>query len=239
LRVLDISSTPIKSLRTLAPQPILQEIIAIGSTLEDYGGLPRQPHLKTISFQSTPLSDHENFRLSCLVLVGPHLSMINGDPVTKSERNAAIEYPLIAKSLIESGWEIECPVPPKEKFKELANDFQLKLRGVDPGFTSEEARRYLRPPPAIGARREPPEPESEPQDDELILGIRATLRTIGVHVKPEGSEVLRAVAKLADILNELGNLSTLSDILAACGADLGDKWPNTASGAEEDEFYDE
>jgi hypothetical protein len=238
LRILDISFTPIKSLRTLAPQPKLEKIIAFESGLEDYDGLSRQSHLKEILLTSTPLAERENFRLSCLVLVGARLSIINDIPVTKSERNAAAEYPLIAKSLIESGWEIEWPVPTAEQFRELANQFQLKLKGLG-RFASDEGRKLMRPPPAIAAPKEPPEPETEPQDDELMQGICARLRTIGIHVKMDESEVLRTVTKLAAILNELTNLPTLFHVLAACDADLGDLLPNKPFALEEEDLQDQ
>jgi hypothetical protein len=149
LRTLILSETPLCSLDTLPPQPNLRHLIADRSAIDSYGGLSRHPRLASLSLVSTPLAERPLFRLSCIVLVGVHLASINGDPVTIDEKLEATQYPLIARDLIEHGWEIERPLPSSARFKEHVRKFELKIKNVDPDFSNLEAQRYLRPPPAF------------------------------------------------------------------------------------------
>jgi hypothetical protein len=237
LRVLDLTLSPITSLRELPSQPALQQILASGSAIKDYVGLSRHPHLKLISFEETPLANRDNFRLSCLVLVGPHLASINGVSVSNAERRIACTYPLIAKPLLDHDWKIEVPVPSSQRFKALAGQFRLKLSGVDSGFTTDEALKYLRPPPALAAVRGKPEPEKRShagQDIELMQRISGKLKGIGVYVRAEETEVIRALTKLSAIVKDLSTIATLPGTVEAQEPDAETDQEHAAGSGEEE-----
>jgi hypothetical protein len=224
LKILDISKTPLTGLQTLPAQPRLEEIIANETRIDTYTGLGRHPRLKSLWLVGTPVSDFPQFRLTCCILVGPHLTSINGKPVTPSERSIASEYPLLARYLIDAGWAVEVPTPSLERFIELSNEKRLRFKGVDSGFTTVDAQKYLRPPPALILVKSRPDaeleslPEQSNPNDELIHAICMKLDGVGLHVKHDETNVLHAIERLAVILQELGTVSELPEIL---GVDLG------------------
>jgi hypothetical protein len=220
LKSLDISKTPITGLKSLDPQPVLEEIIAKDCPIVSYAGLGGHPRLRSLSLESTPLASRPNFRLSCCIVAGPHLTSINGKGVTASERTAAGEYPLLARYLIEAGWEVEVPPPPLAKLIQLASEKKVKLKGIDAGFTSVEAQKYLRAAPALvsvkvkgEAEGEAPVETGEEQNAELVNGICAKLAAIGFHVKHDEASVLSTIERLATILQELNTVSELPKLL--------------------------
>jgi hypothetical protein len=113
------------SLKTLAPQPILDTIIADGTQINSFVGLARHPRLRSVSFKDTPLSRRPNFRISLAIVVGQHLATITGVAVTAKERSAANRFPLIARTLVQLGWDATTPVPSTDEFKKLAGEFKV------------------------------------------------------------------------------------------------------------------
>jgi hypothetical protein len=224
LKVLDVSKTPLAGLQTLPPQPVLEKIIANETQIGTYAGLGRHPRLKSLWLLGTPLSALPQFRLTLCILVGTHLTSINGVPVSPGERSTASEYPLLARYLIEAGWEVEVPAPSLERFIALSNEKRLRFKGVDSGFTTVEAQKYLRAPPALLVVKSRPDgecespPEEQNPNDELIRAICVKLDAVGFHIKPDETNVLHAIERLAGILQELGTVSELPEIL---GLDLG------------------
>jgi hypothetical protein len=220
LKILDVSKTPLLSFQTLPKQPVLEELIANDTQINSYVGLGRHPHLKSLQLFSTPLSTFPKFRLSCCILAGHHLTSINKKPVTPSERTVASEYPLLARYLIEAGWEVEVPMPSVQRFIRLASQFSIKLNGVDSGFTTFEAQKYLRPPPAlVPVKVKAVETEIETveeipeQNEELIVSICEKLQHVGFHVKPDETNVVHAIERLGAILQEISTVKELSEIL--------------------------
>ncbi|OHS93702.1 hypothetical protein TRFO_40023 [Tritrichomonas foetus] len=217
LKTLNISETDIASLESLPPQPNLQQIVCDNTDIDSFVGLSRHPKLKSVSFLHTPLSERENFRLSCLVIVGQMLSVINGVPVTQRERIQAAEYPVISRYLLEAGWDIQVPVPSIDDFRELAMDFRLKLKGCDLEFTNDESQKYLIPPPQLvpintfqvadfDEDLEDDEMET-PKDIDLDIDLQnfiyEKLHSIGINVTKGPNmqrEIVAAVSGLADLV---------------------------------------
>ena len=210
LRTLDISGTPIESLESLPAQPNLQQLVADGTRVNTFAGLCRHPKLRSVSLQRTPISETENFRLSLLVLVGQMLAVINGTPVRPSERVAAAKYPIIARMLLEAGWQIEVPPPGKDEMRELALDYNIRVKGVDPEFSSDESKKYLDPPPQL-VPIDTKEFESESEEDinefsqevDLQNALYEKLHTIGITVNKGPNmqrEIVEAVKGLADLV---------------------------------------
>jgi hypothetical protein len=97
-------------------------------------------------------------------------------------------------------------------FRELAGEFQFRLQGVDSAFRTDEAEQNLRPP-AVVAVKESREPGQEAQDFELRQRICAELIGVGVYVRPEEADVVRAVAKLAEVVKEISSTAPLPDVI--------------------------
>jgi hypothetical protein len=207
LKVLDISNTPIDSLDTLPPQPFLREIIANGSQIDNFVGFSRHPRLAALSMIGTPISRRPNFRVICLVLVGQRLTSIDGRSTGSGERREAAAYPLVARHLIEAGWELDPELPSITRFRELAGKYRLRFPGVDSEFMNDEASKYFVPPPAFlpGPRYVEMEYEEEEDTEErtLLLQICSELRRIGIKVEPREDQVVRVVRKLGDALKGL------------------------------------
>lgn len=215
LKILNISNTNLESLETLPTQPNLCQIIADDTQINSYAGLMRHPKLRSISFLRTPIAeDDHKFRLAILVLVGQMLSVINGTAVTAKERIEAAKYPLIARYLIETDWEIQEPVPSTEDFRKLVVDSGIRLKGVDSEFTNDEALKYFVPPPQLipvetVKRKDFPSDESDEdvetinQDLDLQKQIYKELHSIGITVNkgPDmQKEIVMAVKGLADLV---------------------------------------
>jgi hypothetical protein len=142
LETLILDGCPLTSLHTLPPQPRLKVLRADNSKVESLSGLrqvrPHDSSLETETFQSlsdismigAPVSAHETFRLSALILL-PKLSKINKRTVTSVERETAKAYPPIAKALIAAGWMAVYPPPSDADFRYLANQFEITCGDKD------------------------------------------------------------------------------------------------------------
>jgi hypothetical protein len=212
LKILNLSGLPLESLATLPAQPGLTTLIADNSQIASYTGLSRHPRLKSVSFSGAPVAERPNFRLSLAVVVGQHLASINGCPISAKERALANKYPLVARALIELGWDVETPVPSVAQFKALAGEYNVKLKGVDSEFRTLEGQRYLRPPPVLPTKETPqaaaefPPAEVEPAESGisgLALALRAKLAEIDIRVARDEEEVFEAVESLVRIARQL------------------------------------
>jgi hypothetical protein len=221
LRILDISKTPIESLGSLESQEILSEIIADDSTLKDFKGLDRHPKLAKFSAISTPLSDRPNFRIACLIVIGPMLSFINGGAVTTAERDQTRPYPKIAKYLLLFGWDLELRDISEDEYKRLAQEHGVKIN--DKSFEAltkseikalfrlpvlpkskqdveREVSEYVEETHTLARRRE------EEAEEKLAGQIADQLGRIGVNVRPGPAmkdEILTALTGLADVVRVL------------------------------------
>lgn len=216
LKTLILNELPIDSLETIPPQPFLQTIIANNSKISSYAGLSRHPQLKSISFKNTPLSKLPNFRLCCAIVSSSNLIEINGEKITKEERQLAKKYPPIARLLIEGNWKIVVPPPNAEQFRQIAIDRHLSIQDVDPNFSNEIAERYLKSPRSISSiNRYSPLDEDylvyedeDPAvtDQELVDNLIDILSTIGIKIpRDEGAQddILDALEMLSIILQDL------------------------------------
>jgi hypothetical protein len=220
LRFLDVSGTLLTSLESLPAQPALQVITADKTKIAAFTGLARHPHLREVSFSDAPISKEENFRLRCLIVVGQRLAKINGRAVRPEERQVAKDYPVIARQLVEVGWNVERPVPPANRFRELAKQYRLKFQGANANFTNMEAEKYFKPPPALPCAVPQAEQEGgvslfdlddsqgsqtleSPEAADLVARISEQLQRIGLSVPEEEGAVYAAVSRLGEILKSL------------------------------------
>ena len=216
LKTLILKGLPIDSFETIPPQPFLQTIIADNSKISSFAGLSRHPQLKSISFKDTPLSQLPNFRLCCVIVCCSNLIEINGDKITKEERQLAKKYPPIAKILIEGNWKIIVPPPNTEQFRQIAIDRHLSIQDVDANFSNEAADKYLKSPRSISTiNRYSPLDEDylvfedeDPlvTDQELVDNLIDILSTIGIKIpRDDGAQddILDALEMLSIILQDL------------------------------------
>lgn len=89
LEVLILSNNRLKSFETLQPQPNLTTIIATNNPIEVLNGLPEQPALRKLDLGGTPVSHRESFRCLTLATVGPNLTILNGERLTRQEQDIA------------------------------------------------------------------------------------------------------------------------------------------------------
>jgi hypothetical protein len=147
METLILDNCPLTSLHTVPAQPRLKVLSANHLNLESLLGLrqvkPPAPfespetfqNLANISMVGAPVSLHENFRLTALILL-PKLSKINGRVVTPHERRIAQAYPPIARELVTSGWFAAYPPPSADGFRELAAHFRIECTDTDIVATS-------------------------------------------------------------------------------------------------------
>lgn len=225
LKTLLLQETMFESLETLPPQTNLQYINADGSQLSSYTGLSRHPKLHSVSFLDTPLSEDPNYRLSLLIVIGQRLTMVDGVPITQQEKKKASKYPLIARYLIEAGWEVVDPCPSIDSFREIAIEKRLKFKGVDRRFENDEAQKYFKPPLFLIPRDVVPKKQEDDFEDveedveefeeelKLAYELRSELHHIGINIQNNENmtdEIIGAIKSLAHLME---SLNPVSDIL--------------------------
>jgi hypothetical protein len=131
LKILKLNKSPLISLHTLPPQPLLRELYADGSQLETLTGINKLNRLAVLSLKDTPVSANPNFRLSAIICVGTRLESINGEKVTNYERRRAQAYPPVARLLVNEGWVVQFPPPSVADFRYLANSFGIECEEKD------------------------------------------------------------------------------------------------------------
>lgn len=216
LKTLILNGMPIDSLETIPPQPFLQTIKADDSEVSSFAGLSRHRNLKSISFKNTPLSKLPNFRLCCAIVCRSNLVEINGEKITREERQLARKYPPIARILIEGNWKVVVPPPSTQQFRQIAIESHLTIQDVDPDFSNEVAERYLRSTRSISSMNRPSTLDDEffinededpiVADQELVDNLIDTLSTIGIKIpRDDGAQddILDALEMLSIILQDL------------------------------------
>lgn len=207
LKKLDISNSSVTSLHTLQPQPQLKEIICDGSKLNSFAGLSSQPRLSSFSFKNTPLANTENSRLAAIICIGPRLSLLNGTPVTRKERQLAACYPPVAQFLVENGWVVKYPLPSIHDFHFLADQFGINTRPED--FVAKC------PPPAEDVKETENQPSFDFSDDmsttsasssQLTHRLSSIIRPLGFAIQggnEERRDIVKAVAMICDTIEAI------------------------------------
>ena len=230
LKYLNLSGSTIESLETLPTQPVLLTLTANNTPINSYLGLARHPRLSIINMHNTPLSKRPNFRLEMLLVVGQHLTKLNGVLITHEERNFAAMYPQISRHLIENGWNAQVPLPSQQEFRQLAIEYNLRIRGCDKFFTNETALQLLRPPPVLptipsmketllGATlvpysNRPTKVEYYTESDaDLINEITLELGRLGIHIPDDDN-------KEENIISSIKQLVEAIKMLEPCGEEL-------------------
>lgn len=230
LKYLNISGSIIESLETLPAQPVLLTLTANNTPINSYLGLARHPRLSVINMHNTPLSKRPNFRLEMLLVVGQHLTKLNGTLITHEERSRAAMYPQISRHLIENGWNAQVPLPSQQEFRQLAIKFKLRIRGCDRLFLNETALQLLKPPPVLpiipnmketllgttlipySGRPTKVEHFTE-SDNDLINEITMELSRLGIHIPNDDN-------KEDNIVSVIRQLVEAIKMLEPCGEEL-------------------
>jgi hypothetical protein len=225
LKILDISGVTLESLDSLQRQPWLTEIIANQSQLSSFLGLSRHPQLQKISLDGTPLSARQDFRIASVLVVGPRLTVINGKPVSKAEREQAKNFPKIARNLLEAGWEIPAEPATESDYRRFAQEAHIQIDGVPfeelprakvkPYFAvpavfipKTEADEALEAEKLAESRRNQYEQSEESVDEQLTVSIATILKRIQIHVRPgerAREEILQVLTGLVDAVKLLEN----------------------------------
>lgn len=197
LTELRLNDSPLTSLHTLPPQPIMKTLIADNSKIETLAGLGSQPRLGRLSLINTPVSQTPNFRLSALLCVGPRLSLLNGTPITKAERKMAGCYPPIAKHLVSCGWIVQFPPPSELDFRYLADQFNINGRDDD----------FVMPPMPLDLDEQAPKSEEKDESDVSFANKLANiLRPLGFAIRcgPDmNSDIVKAVSRICDVVAKI------------------------------------
>jgi hypothetical protein len=188
---LNVSNSPLTSFESLFSQPCLKVLIANDTQIETLVSLDRQTRLASLSVINTPISQHQYFRLTALLVVGAHLTSINGIPVSQTEKKMALAYPAVAKKLAEAGWIAEYPPPSDLDFRYLARQFGMTVQDIDfvPGTS----------PPPSPVKSEPVNPEPERFSEK----VAAILRPLGFGIRPGRNmvqDICNAVSRLCDVV---------------------------------------
>jgi hypothetical protein len=91
LRELILSDNSIGTFRHLRPQPNLETIIATNNPVKFLDGLSAQRTLVNLDLSDTPLAGEQFFRPTVVATVGVRLETLNGEAVTKGERDGAAQ----------------------------------------------------------------------------------------------------------------------------------------------------
>lgn len=210
LQTLNLSNTLIESLESLPLQPNLHELIADDTNLNTFSGFTRLNKVQKLSLVNTPLSEKENFRISCLVTIGPKLCTINDEPITPRERKIASQYPIIAKYLIEAGWPIVIPCPSNEELLKASKKYRVRIKPTSSEYSLEEqTETYFRPPPtfsSLSCLKDDVKSglfSDDLNDFDLAEVIAKKLQSIGINVTKGEScqeEILQVVKSLTKIV---------------------------------------
>jgi hypothetical protein len=194
---LRLSDTPLTSFESLLAQPCLKVLIADNSQIASLVGLQRQNRLATLSLIATPVSQHEFFRLTALLVAGQHLTSLNGQPITQTERKMALSFPPIAKKLAEAGWIVQYPPPSDLDFQYLARQFGIRAQDTDyvPGASP--------PPSPVKADQQSPEP------GRFSERVAAILRPLGFGIRPGAlmpQDICHAITRLCEVVKKVESL---------------------------------
>jgi hypothetical protein len=197
LTELHLPNTPLKSFESLLPQPGLKVLIANDSQIESLVGLNRHKWIATLSLINTPIAQQEFFRLTALLVVGQHLTLLNGQPVTPIERKMAISFPPIARKLAAAGWMAQFPAPSELDFQYLARQFGIRAQDNDyvPGAS----------PPTSPVKGEQPPVESERFSEK----VAAILRPLGFGIRPGknmAQDICNAITRMCEVVQKVESL---------------------------------
>ena len=85
LKTLYIQDNFIKDLRCLN-QPSLESLHAERNNIMDFGGCQRQPKLRSVHMEGNGVENADLFTLMCCLSLNPELMRVNGQIISKSER---------------------------------------------------------------------------------------------------------------------------------------------------------
>lgn len=191
---LDVSGSNLTSFADLQPQVKLSEIIAFNCPISSLKGLSKQTKLVSIRFHNTPVSDDPNFRLAALIAIGPKLSYINKQNVSKEERRYADAYPPITKTLLELGWRLQAPIPSKEDFIMICTHYCVP-------FGDNDVIPKCFPPYPLPQRWVCPSAESfpKPLKQSMVEIVTDRLSQLGFPIR-NGEHALQDISAAIDML---------------------------------------
>ena len=117
LKLIDVSSNPIKNFKGLNEQPQLSTLQCDNTIIESFEGAQFQPALYQLSFHNTPLS--RSFvskplmiQIMALVSFGPSLNNVNGIIITKKARQLAASLAEKIRPYLNNGFVLISASPP-------------------------------------------------------------------------------------------------------------------------------
>jgi hypothetical protein len=162
-------------------------------------------NLTELSMIGAPVSEHETFRLSALILL-PKLSKINNQFVTQLERRTAQAYPPIARALISAGWMAVYPPPSESDFRYLAGQFEIECSEKDVIVPSPLPPRHTYSPPTSPG-------EAAGPAGRLSQRITAILRPLGFAIRngpTMNTDIVDAVDTICAVVDKLEQMADSS-----------------------------
>lgn len=123
IKILDISGNfSIESLEGLPYLPHLHIFNADNTRLSTFKNFKSIRHATKVSFRKTPISKLLNYRLCVLIIIGKKLVSIDGQTISNNLYQKYLQYPEIAKDLVNNGWVAEYPCPTQEELNLLYSE---------------------------------------------------------------------------------------------------------------------
>lgn len=117
--------TKIVSLQGLVSLPHLQTFIANSTQIANFENFQAISSVSSFSLKNTPVSKHPHYKLSLCLVIGSGISTIDGKVISQTLKNRVEKYPPIAGKLVNMGWMAEYPVPDEDRFRQLADEYEL------------------------------------------------------------------------------------------------------------------
>ncbi|OHT11960.1 hypothetical protein TRFO_18332 [Tritrichomonas foetus] len=148
MKILDVSKTDITSLDGLSFYKGLAHFYGDYSQISTLRNFRNLRSVTSISLIGTPVSEHPNYKLSLLLVVGQSLKLIDGKLIPKNIRKNAKHYSPIAIDLINAGWMAEWPCPPIDELIELSEKFNIvsspvMIKPIDIEIFDEDRKKNL------------------------------------------------------------------------------------------------
>lgn len=138
VKSIELNRSPLQSIEGLRRFKNLVNFSADRSQISSFINFKVLQGISTVSLKETPVSSHQGFKLSLLLVLGDSLKSINGQIVPTNLRKRVSTYPSIAADLIDKGWVAEYPCPSDKIMKQLCNKYGVKYQGASIQTLEEE-----------------------------------------------------------------------------------------------------
>ena len=139
-----LDSNPITSFQGFPPMHSLKQLSMNNTSVTNFRGFPHVPNLEVISLKCTPVMSHPYARTAVLLLC-PRIRVINGEPVTGSERQLCKLYPSECSSLVRSGWMPTIPAPNESDLENISRHLVEKRRATQQRSSTRQPKPITAP----------------------------------------------------------------------------------------------